>query len=77
VAADVAELALAVVLYGEPRIRPDAVAAATLAAAVARAAVAIVEANLTALEGDTRVTEAEELAGVAAYAAKKAQAAIA
>jgi formiminotetrahydrofolate cyclodeaminase len=77
VAADVAELALAVALSGEPRIRPDAVAAATLAAAVARAAVAIVEANLTALEGDTRVTEAEELAGVAAYAAKKAQAAIA
>lgn len=77
VAADVAELALAVVLYGEPRVRPDAVAAATLAAAVARAAVALVEANLTALEGDTRITETEELAAAAAYAAKRAQAAIA
>jgi formiminotetrahydrofolate cyclodeaminase len=76
VAADVAELAVSVVLYGDPRVRPDAVAAATLAAAVARAAVTLVEVNLTALEGDTRITETEELAAAAGYAAKKAQAAI-
>jgi formiminotetrahydrofolate cyclodeaminase len=77
VAADVAELAVAVVLYGDPRIRPDAVAAATLAAASARAAVTVVEANLTALEGDARIDEAAQLAFVAERAATQARAATA
>jgi formiminotetrahydrofolate cyclodeaminase len=74
-AADVAELAAAVALSGDPRVRPDAVAAATLAAAAARAAVTLVEANLTAVEGDARVAEAERLASAAERAASQARSA--
>ena len=77
VAVDVAELAESVARAGEPRVRPDAVAAAVLAAAVARAAVSLVEANLTALDGDARVAEAEQLAHAAEHAAARARAAIA
>jgi methenyltetrahydrofolate cyclohydrolase len=73
VAADVAELALAVAISGEPRVRPDAVAAATLAATAARGAVTIVAANLTALEGDPRIAEAEDLARAAEHAAARAR----
>jgi len=73
VAADVAELAREVAGAGEPRVRADAVAAATLAAAAARAAVSLVEANLTALEGDARVAEAEELALAAEHSAARAR----
>ena len=72
-AADVAELAAAVALSGEPRVRPDALAAATLAAAAARAAVTIVAANLTAVDGDARVEEAERLASAAERAASQAR----
>lgn len=72
VAADVAELAAAVAVSGEPRVRADAIAAAMLAAAAARAAVALVAANLTALDGDVRVDEAERLARVAETAAARA-----
>jgi formiminotetrahydrofolate cyclodeaminase len=61
-AADVAELAAEVAVSGDPRVRADAVAAATLAAAAARAAVTIVGVNLTSVEGDPRVAEAERLA---------------
>jgi methenyltetrahydrofolate cyclohydrolase len=68
-AADVAELAAIVARSGDPRVRPDAIAAATLAAAAARAIVAIVAANLTAVEGDERVAEAERLAFAAEAAA--------
>ena len=75
VAADVAELAEAVARAGEPRVRPDAVAAATLAAAAARAAVSIVAANLTALDGDARIAEADDLAHAAEHAAARARAA--
>ena len=73
VAADVAELALEVATSGEPRVRPDAMAAATLAAAVARAAVSLVEANLTAVEGDARIAEAEDLASAAEHTAARAR----
>jgi formiminotetrahydrofolate cyclodeaminase len=73
VAADVAELALEVATSGEPRVRPDAIAAATLAAAVARAAVSLVEANLTAVEGDARIAEAEDLASAAEHTAARAR----
>lgn len=62
IAADVVELAVEVAQHGEPRVRPDVVAAAMLAAAAARASVTLVEVNLTALEGDARVAEAEQLA---------------
>ena len=77
VAADVAELAAAVAISGEARVRPDAIAAATLAAAAARAAVTIVEANLTAVQGDPRIDEAAQLASVAERFAVQARAAVA
>jgi formiminotetrahydrofolate cyclodeaminase len=73
VAADVAALALEVATSCEPRVRPDAVVAATLAAASARAAVSLVGANLTAVEGDVRVAEAEDLAATAEHAAALAR----
>ncbi len=71
-AADVAELAAWVAASGEPRVRADAIAAATLAAAAARAAVTLVEVNLTALAGDPRVVKAEGLARAAEDAASRA-----
>lgn len=49
---------------------PDATALAALAAGVARGAVALVAANLTALPGDPRVAEAERLADAAEHAAR-------
>ena len=72
-AADVAELAAAVAVSGDPSVRADAVAAATLAAATARAAVTLVEVNLTAVEGDARIAEAERLASAAEDAASRAR----
>src|SRR5437588_2755677 len=60
-AADVAELAAEVALHCEPQIRVDVVVAATLALASARGACALVDANLTALQGDPRRVEAEQL----------------
>jgi formiminotetrahydrofolate cyclodeaminase len=71
-AADVAELAAEVAVSGDPRVRADAVAAATLAAAAARAAVTIVGVNLTAVDGDARVAEAERLARAAEDALARA-----
>jgi formiminotetrahydrofolate cyclodeaminase len=71
-AADVAELAAEVALLGDPRVRADAIAAALLAAAAARAAVTIVQVNLTSVEGDARVAEAERLARAAEDAAARA-----
>jgi formiminotetrahydrofolate cyclodeaminase len=73
-AVDVAELAAALATGGSPAIRADAVAAAALAAAAARGAVAMVAVNLTALEGDPRIAEAEHLAAEAAAAADRASA---
>lgn len=74
VAADVAELAAELALNGSPAIRADAVAAASLAAGVARGAVAMVEVNLTAVADDPRVAEARRLAELAAAAAARAAA---
>jgi formiminotetrahydrofolate cyclodeaminase len=71
-AADVAELAAEVAVSGDPRVRADAVAAATLAAAAARAAVTIVGVNLTAVDGDARVAEAGQLARAAEDALARA-----
>jgi len=71
-AADVAELAADVAVSGDPRVRADAVAAATLAAAAARGAVTLVAVNLTAVDGDPRVAEAERLAVTAENAASRA-----
>jgi formiminotetrahydrofolate cyclodeaminase len=70
--ADVAELGAHIAASGDPRVRADALAAAALGAAAARGAVALVAVNLTALEGDPRVAEAEELADTAERAAARA-----
>jgi methenyltetrahydrofolate cyclohydrolase len=75
-ATDVAELAADVAVWGDPRVRADAVAAATLAAAAARGAVTLVAVNLTAVAGDPRVAEAERLAVTAAEAASRAARAV-
>jgi methenyltetrahydrofolate cyclohydrolase len=63
--ADVAELAAQLAESGDQRVRADALAAAALGAAAARGAVALVAVNLTALPGDPRVAEAEQLAAAA------------
>jgi formiminotetrahydrofolate cyclodeaminase len=71
-AADVAELGAEVAVRGDPRMRADAIAAVILAAAAARAAVTIVEVNLTAVGGDLRVAEAQRLARAAEEAVARA-----
>lgn len=71
-AADVAELAAQLAEAGDPRVRADASAAAGLAAGAARGAVALVAVNLTALDGDSRVAEAQELADNAHRSATRA-----
>jgi formiminotetrahydrofolate cyclodeaminase len=71
-AADVAELGAEVALSGDPRVRADAIAATTLAAAAARAVVTIVQVNLTSVEGDPRVAEAQRLARAAEDAVARA-----
>jgi formiminotetrahydrofolate cyclodeaminase len=58
VAADIAALAADVAVRAEQRLRPDALAAAALASAVARASAELVAVNLTATEDDARVLEA-------------------
>jgi formiminotetrahydrofolate cyclodeaminase len=74
-AADVAELAVEIAQFGDPRVRADAQAAAALAAAGARAAAALVAVNLTAVERDPRVAEAEQLVQAAEGASARARAA--
>jgi formiminotetrahydrofolate cyclodeaminase len=69
-AADLAELCAAAAGRVEPRVHADVTAAAALAAAVARGARALVATNLTALEGDARVEEADRLAAAAETAAR-------
>lgn len=71
-AADVAELAVTVARNGDPNLRADAVVAAALASAAARAAAELVAVNLTASANDERVTQAQKLAGLAARAADEA-----
>ncbi|TML95236.1 MAG: cyclodeaminase/cyclohydrolase family protein [Actinobacteria bacterium] len=63
--ADVAELAAQLAASGDLRVRADALAAAALGVAAARGAVSLVATNLTALDGDPRVAEAEQLAATA------------
>jgi len=69
-AADLAELCAAAGDRVELRVRADVVAAAALAAAVARGARELVEVNLTALPDDPRVKEATKLATAAEAAAR-------
>lgn len=71
-AVDVAQLAEQLARAGSPVIRADAIAAATLAAGAAQGCVAMVEVNLTALDGDPRVAEVRRLAEAAAEAADRA-----
>ena len=72
VAADVAELAAVAAEKGDPQRRPDAVAAALLAEAGARAAAHLVEVNLASAPGDDRVERAATAAAAAAAAAARA-----
>src|SRR4051794_2087164 len=72
VAADVAELAEELARAGDPKIRADAIAAASLAAAAARGAVAMVAVNLTAVEDDPRIDEAAKYAERAETSAHRA-----
>jgi formiminotetrahydrofolate cyclodeaminase len=69
-AADLAELCGAAGDRVELRVRADVVAAAALAAAVARGARELVAVNLTALPDDPRVEEATKLADAAEAAAR-------
>jgi formiminotetrahydrofolate cyclodeaminase len=71
-AADVAELAAQLAGSGDPRVHADALAAAALAAGVARGAVELVAVNLTAVDGDPRVAEARRYADEAAKSAARA-----
>lgn len=76
-AVDVASLAAVVAERGEQALRADAVAGALLAQGVARAAVTLVEVNLSTTSSDERVTRARDLAGTAAAAANRALATLA
>jgi formiminotetrahydrofolate cyclodeaminase len=76
-AVDVASLAAVVAERGEQALRPDAVAAAALSQAAARAAATLVEVNLGTTPSDPRVTQARDLAGAATAAAERAQATLA
>ena len=69
-AADLAELCAAAGDRVEPRVKADVVAAASLAAAVARGARELVAVNLTALPDDPRVAEATKLVDAAQAAAR-------
>lgn len=68
VAAKTAALARRVANHGNPRLRADALAAATLAASAARVAANLVATNLEEAEDDERVGEARRLAARAAAA---------
>jgi formiminotetrahydrofolate cyclodeaminase len=70
-AVDIAELAAELAQAGDPRIRADALAAASLGAAVAHGAAALVAVNLTTTARDPRLAEAQQLAEAAARAAAR------
>jgi formiminotetrahydrofolate cyclodeaminase len=70
VARDVARLAAEAAVRTDQRLRPDAVAAAALAAAVATGAAELVAVNLTVKPIDERVARARELAEDADRAAR-------
>ena len=73
-ASDVALLALTVAQNGDRALYADAVTAALLAAAAAKAAAGLVAVNLTASSNDPRVLEAAKAAEEAARAAEAARA---
>ena len=73
-ASDVALLALTVAQNGDRALYADAVTAALLAAAAAKAAAELVAVNLTASSNDPRVLEAAKAAEEAARAAEAARA---
>jgi methenyltetrahydrofolate cyclohydrolase len=73
VAVDVASLAAVVAERGEQALRADAVSAALLAEAAARAAATLVEVNLGTTSSDERVAHARDLAGSATAAAERAR----
>ena len=73
-ASDVALLALTVAQNGDRALYADAVTAALLAAAAAKAAAELVAVNLTASSDDPRVLEAAKAAEEAARAAEAARA---
>jgi methenyltetrahydrofolate cyclohydrolase len=74
IGAEVAAVAAAVAAGGNPNVRGDAITAALLAAAGARAAAALVRINLTGAEGDGRPARAEHVAAEAARLAAEAEA---
>ena len=76
IAADIAELAVALVAQADAGLRADAAAAAALAAGTARGAVVLVAINLTAAPDDARVREARRYAEAAEQAATRAAAAL-
>jgi formiminotetrahydrofolate cyclodeaminase len=65
-AADVAELASVLAQRGRQEVRPDAVTASVLAAAVADAAAHLVSVNLTVTREDPRVADCRAVAAAAA-----------
>jgi len=73
IAVDVASLAAVVAERGDQALRADAVSAALLAEAAARAAATLVEVNLGTTTSDERVTRAGDLAGSATAAAERAR----
>jgi len=73
-ACDVAQLAAVVSHQTTHQLRPDALAAASLAAACARGAAELVAVNLTTTPDDPRVLRARSLAADAAAAAEAAYA---
>jgi formiminotetrahydrofolate cyclodeaminase len=73
VAVDVVTLAAVVAERGDQAMRADAVSAALLAEAAARAAATLVEVNLGTTSSDERVARARDLAGSATAAAQRAR----
>lgn len=72
-ASDAAQLAALVAREGDPDRRPDAIAAACIAEAVAAAALVLVEANLGVTPDDARAAEARASAAAAGAAREAAQ----
>jgi formiminotetrahydrofolate cyclodeaminase len=73
IGAEVAATAAAVAAGGNPNVRGDAIAAALLAAAGARAAAALVRINLAGAAGDGRPAHAARLASQASRSAAAAE----
>jgi formiminotetrahydrofolate cyclodeaminase len=61
-AAEVAELAVQLAKHGNPKLRADAVVAATLAAAAAESGLTLIAVNLADATDDARLAEARRLA---------------